>query len=51
MIILLYDSAIRFDELLDLTIQDFVLGRNEPYIRINEKENKEPLSKVLALFR
>lgn len=41
MMILLYDSAIRLDELLSLTIQDLVLERKEPYIRINGKGNKE----------
>lgn len=41
MMILLYDSAIRLDELLSLTIQDLVLERNEPYIKVNGKGNKE----------
>ncbi len=41
MMILLYDSAIRLNELLSLTIQDLVLERNDPYIRINGKGNKE----------
>jgi site-specific recombinase XerD len=41
MMILLYDSAIRLDELLSLTLQDLVLERNNPYIRVNGKGNKE----------
>ena len=41
MMILLYDSAIRLDELLSLTIQDLVLERNDPYIKVNGKGNKE----------
>ena len=39
--ILLYDSAIRLDELLSLTVQDAVLDRNDPYIRVQGKGNKE----------
>ena len=39
--ILLYDSAIRLDELLSLTVQDVVLARENPYIRIQGKGNKE----------
>ncbi|AKL94353.1 site-specific recombinase XerD [Clostridium aceticum] len=41
MMILLYDSAIRLDELLSLTLQDLMLNTNEPYIRITGKGNKE----------
>ena len=41
MMILLYDSAIRLDEVLSLTIQDLVLERNDPYIKVNGKGNKE----------
>ena len=39
--ILLYDSAIRLDELLSLTVRDAVLARNDPYIRVEGKGNKE----------
>jgi len=39
--ILLYDSAIRLDELLSLTIQDALIERMEPYIRVQGKGNKE----------
>lgn len=41
MMVLLYDSAIRLDELLSLTVQDLMLAGNNPYIRINGKGNKE----------
>lgn len=41
MMILLYDSAIRLDELLSLTLQDLMIGTKEPYIRITGKGNKE----------
>lgn len=41
MMILLYDSAIRVGELLCLTMQDLVLGCQEPYIRVVGKGNKE----------
>lgn len=39
--ILLYDSAIRLDELLSLTVRDVVLSRGDPYIRVDGKGNKE----------
>ena len=39
--ILLYDSAIRLDELLSLKTQDAVLDRKEPYIRVFGKGSKE----------
>jgi len=39
--VLLFDSAIRLDELLSLTIQDAVIDRKEPYIRVQGKGNKE----------
>ena len=39
--ILLYDSAIRLNELLSLKIQDLMLEASNPYIRINGKGNKE----------
>ena len=41
MMILLYDSAVRLDELLSLTIQDLMFESSNPYIRINGKGNKE----------
>jgi integrase/recombinase XerD len=41
MMILLYDSAIRLDELLSLTLQNLMLDGNDPYIRISGKGNKE----------
>lgn len=41
MMILLYDSAIRLDELLSLRIRDLVLERKDPYIRVFGKGNKE----------
>ena len=39
--ILLYDSAIRLDELLSLKVLDLVLERKDPYIRVDGKGNKE----------
>jgi len=39
--VLLYDSAIRLDELLNLTVQDIVLEGKEPYIYVHGKGNKE----------
>jgi integrase/recombinase XerD len=39
--ILLYDSAIRLNELLSLTIKDISLNTDNPYIRISGKGNKE----------
>lgn len=39
--ILLYDSAIRLNELLSLTIKDLSLDTDNPYIRISGKGNKE----------
>lgn len=39
--VLLYDSAIRLDELLSLTVQDVILERKDPYIRVHGKGNKE----------
>jgi len=47
--ILLYDSAIRLDELLSLRIQDLVLERKDPYIRVNGKGNKERIVAVTAM--
>jgi integrase/recombinase XerD len=39
--ILLYDSAIRLNELLSLTPKDLSLNTDNPYIRISGKGNKE----------
>ncbi|ACV63055.1 integrase family protein [Desulfofarcimen acetoxidans DSM 771] len=39
--ILLYDSAVRLDELLCLTLKDLSLRTDNPYIRISGKGNKE----------
>lgn len=39
--ILLYDSAIRLNELLCLTLKDLTLQADTPYIRITGKGNKE----------
>lgn len=39
--ILLYDPAIRLNELLSLTIKDLSLSTDNPYIRISGKGNKE----------
>ena len=41
MMILLYDSAIRLDELLSLTVKDLILENGSPCIKVNGKENKE----------
>ena len=49
MMTLLYDSAIRLNELLSLTIQDLVLERKEPYIRVNGKGNKERIVAITDL--
>ena len=46
MMILLYDSAIRLDELLSLTIRNLTLDRADPYIRVDGKGNKE---RVIAI--
>ena len=39
--ILLYDSAIRLEELLCLTLKDISIKTDNPYIRISGKGNKE----------
>lgn len=39
--ILLYDSAIRLEELLNLTLKDLSLQTDNPYLRISGKGNKE----------
>jgi site-specific recombinase XerD len=49
MMILLYDSAIRLDELLSLRVKDLVLECNDPYIRVNGKGNKERVVAITAL--
>jgi len=41
MMILLYDSAIRLDELLSMSVKDAVLYSGEPYIRVFGKGRKE----------
>jgi site-specific recombinase XerD len=41
MMILLYDSAIRLDELLSLTVRNLTLECGNPYIRVSGKGNKE----------
>lgn len=41
MMILLYDGAIRLNELLCLEIQDLMLKDNNPYIKVTGKGNKE----------
>ena len=47
--ILLYDSAIRLDELLSLKAQDLVLERKDPYIRVDGKGNKERLVAITTM--
>lgn len=47
--VLLYDSAIRLDELLSLTVQDAVLDRNDPYIKVQGKGNKERIVAITVL--
>ena len=47
--ILLYDSAIRLDELLSLRVQDLVLERSDPYIRVDGKGNKERIVAITSL--
>jgi len=47
--ILLYDSAIRLDELLSLKTQDLVLDRKDPYIRVNGKGNKERVVAITTM--
>ena len=49
MMALLYDSAIRLDELLSLTMQDVVLERKDPYIRVHGKGNKERIVAITTL--
>jgi site-specific recombinase XerD len=47
--ILLYDSAIRLGELLSLTVQDVVTDRDNPYIRVQGKGNKERVVAITEL--
>jgi len=47
--VLLYDSAIRLDELLSLRVQDAVLERKDPYIRVHGKGNKERIVAITEL--
>jgi site-specific recombinase XerD len=47
--ILLYDSAIRLDELLNLKVQDAMLTRESPYIRVYGKGSKERLVAITDL--
>jgi len=47
--ILLYDSAIRLDELLSLAVQDVMLERNDPYIRVQGKGGKERIVAITVL--
>jgi len=47
--ILLYDSAIRLDELLSLAVRDVVLARGDPYIRVEGKGNKERVVAITEL--
>ncbi len=49
MMILLYDSAIRLDELLSLRVQDLVLECSDPYIRVDGKGNKERVVAITTL--
>jgi len=44
--VLLYDSAIRLDELLSLTLRDVIVERKDPYIRVHGKGSKE---RVIAI--
>jgi site-specific recombinase XerD len=47
--ILLYDSAIRLDELLSLRLQDVVLKNNDPYIRVFGKGRKERVVAITTM--
>jgi integrase/recombinase XerD len=47
--ILLYDSAIRLDELLALTLKDLALQTDNPYIRITGKGNKERIVAITPI--
>lgn len=45
-LILLFDSAIRADEMLGLKVSDLSLDAREPYIRIHGKGNKDRVVSV-----
>jgi len=49
MMVLLYDSAIRLDELLSLRVQDLALDRRDPYIRVVGKGNKERIVAIASI--
>jgi len=49
MMILLYDSAIRLDELLSLKLQDAVLQDGEPYVLVFGKGSKERIVAITEL--
>jgi site-specific recombinase XerD len=49
MMVLLYDSAIRLDELLNLKVQDAVLRGGEPYVRVFGKGRKERVVAITEL--
>lgn len=49
--ILLYDSAIRVDELLSLRLKDLSLHTDNPYIRISGKGNKERIVAITLKTR
>jgi site-specific recombinase XerD len=49
MMILLYDSAIRLDELLSLRVKDLVLECKNPYIRVVGKGNKERIVAITGI--
>lgn len=45
-LILLFDSAIRADEMIKLNLQDLVIRVPEPYIRVHGKGNKERIVSI-----
>jgi site-specific recombinase XerD len=47
--VLLYDSAVRLDELLSLAVRDVVLERKDPYIRVQGKGNKERVVAITGM--
>jgi site-specific recombinase XerD len=47
--ILLYDTAIRLDELLGLSVGDIVTARENPYIRVHGKGNKERIVAITEM--
>lgn len=44
--VILYDSAIRLSELLNLKISDINLQKSTPYLRIHDKEDKERIVSI-----